>query len=359
MVQFWPKGRIKYQIGIEVQAQQITFAVASYQSQQLIKVEQHHLYTDKTLIQYGAIDSNESLIHLLAQIKRQVPNLACCYIALPEEQFLQQSFKLPQVKLSEYDTERFIQAALPQLFLMPAEELAIDYPVNQTEFTITAAKKEQIEQWQTVFKRAGLALSGIDIVIPETSYEQAYLLATSVPKVNLLPWREQCRKRKVRQLYISITCCALLCILGLLFTYQYYSGIRQILTEQVRLQIAENDNSQQFLVALKQLNQKVTAQYQLRVKNQQGMMIIDSLSKYLDLIQMVIPNEIWLDELIFDTKNLELFGQSFTYPAIVEFIQKLDESSYVRQAMLQRIHYQQAFWRFQTELTLTEYLTHE
>lgn len=138
------------------------------------------------VMQEGRIQQPQHLSTLLMQWRRQLPRSISLRIAFPVQLVLQHSIGAPDRRLKEPERAGFIAASAARQFPLDSQSLVLDYRtegVNDGTLLLTAARRAELERWQSCLAAAGLYPQAVDIA-PCALRRMA--LAAEVPATALL-----------------------------------------------------------------------------------------------------------------------------------------------------------------------------
>lgn len=131
---------------------------------------------------------DKSMAAALRRIQREMPRFHRVAVALPASDTLQIQLPPPQMTLRESELAQWVASTVAKQLEMPAESLIFDYQNADTNsYSVTAARKRDIEQLQQRLRTAGLNLSS---VTPDASALQHFLpwIDSDIPGVC---WRDK------------------------------------------------------------------------------------------------------------------------------------------------------------------------
>lgn len=348
---------------MDIQDKYMTVVVGKYSRRKLLLVDSLYIELLEPVLNHDQIINETLLIQQLKVIRQKLSRHCVYHIAINQSQILQQTLTLPDVDLSHQDRQWFVTAALSRLFPLPAKELAVDYPESGNELVITVARKEHIEQWQRIFKQAGLTLDKItaDLVnhdylqLAEPFYAAESLVRHALQQgINLLPWRAGQR----RQFYCRTVCLLLvyfmLSVSGLMAVYHVTDIQQQKAKQQIEQLTLISEQLNQQMINILQLNQSVIEVRQQLQQQLQPFFNLLILLQNLMLVAESVPIGLWLEQLKFDNQSLLLKGNSFLYPSIMIFIQRFDQQDFIQNSQLQAILHQNSLLKFHLKVVLSK-----
>ncbi|MCS2151359.1 pilus assembly protein PilM [Scandinavium goeteborgense] len=125
---------------------------------------------------------------VLRRIQREMPRFHRVAVAVPASDTLQIQLPPPQMSLRESELAQWVASTVAKQLEMPAESLIFDYQNADTNsYSVTAARRHDIEQLQQSLRAAGLNLSS---VTPDASALQHFLpwMDSDIPGIC---WRDK------------------------------------------------------------------------------------------------------------------------------------------------------------------------
>ena len=148
-----------WNIGLDIQPEQVT-ALAIQRRRggwQLCDQWQHALSVQ------NSVEANplpqEELVQLLSQWHKRLPANFSLRVGLPPHLVLRRSLKVPPTVLHEPRLGQYVRTASGQLFPEGHGTLALDYQYSRAhplQVSVTMASQSVLQQWITLFQRAGL-----------------------------------------------------------------------------------------------------------------------------------------------------------------------------------------------------------
>lgn len=115
----------------------------------------------------GSLHHSDALCDVLTQWRRGLPRRISLRVGFPAQRVLQQLMAAPDSRLREPERGWYIDHQAACQFPIGRESLVLDYrsePQSPGSLLITAAKREEVAQWQHCLHRAGLSPDVLDIV---------------------------------------------------------------------------------------------------------------------------------------------------------------------------------------------------
>lgn len=111
------------------------------------------------LMRQGILHEDEQLIAILSRWRVCLPATISLRICLPAQRIIQVRLPVPDNRLQEPQRRFFIHASAAKQLPLAAESLVMDYraePYDSQQLIVTAARQEELEQWQQCLTQAGL-----------------------------------------------------------------------------------------------------------------------------------------------------------------------------------------------------------
>ncbi len=118
------------------------------------------------IMRQGILHETEQLIVILSRWQQCLPVTISLRICLPAERIIQLRLPTPDNRLQEPHRDAFIRASAAKKLPLAIESLMIDYrsePCDDRQLVITAARQQEIEQWQHCLAQARLFPEAIDL----------------------------------------------------------------------------------------------------------------------------------------------------------------------------------------------------
>lgn len=115
----------------------------------------------------GSLQHSDALCDALTQWRRALPRRLSLRVGFPAQRVLQQRMAAPDKRLSEPERGWYIDHQAARQFPIGRESLVLDYrsePQSPGSLLITAAKRDEVTQWNQCLHRAGLRPDVLDIV---------------------------------------------------------------------------------------------------------------------------------------------------------------------------------------------------
>jgi type IV pilus assembly protein PilN len=317
----------KLQIGIDIQENALLFVIHQ-PKWGAKKIRTVKVTLPNPVLSDGQLIDPECLQYYLKKFDRRL-SMDCEYaIPLETKQTFTQQIPLP-VGITIKDYAAVIPAAIQQWFPLPIEQLAFDFNVEHKHLIITAAHKTTIEQWQTLFSQIGLTLIRITIKSnnnlsqSDLFYYAKQSITVDKAPFNLLPWRQiQKRHRQCYLFILSIVSVITLVFIFYLLWCNYTHKLQHASQQLVQLE-QQTQIKQQQINNIQQLQQKIadlTTQHRQQLQYQTTLF---ELRLHLIEIANLVPNGVWLTQLIVTSTLFTLKGQSLTYLSAVQYIEQL------------------------------------
>ncbi|RTF18783.1 pilus assembly protein PilM, partial [Serratia marcescens] len=120
----------------------------------------------QAVLRDGCLEPSEFLIRALRQWRVQLPRHISLRIALPAQRVLQQRMAQPDVRLREPERSDYIGGHGVKQFPLDGQTLALDYrtaPADEAALLLTAARRQELQQWLHCLRQAGLHPQAVDI----------------------------------------------------------------------------------------------------------------------------------------------------------------------------------------------------
>ncbi|MDX7083915.1 pilus assembly protein PilM [Serratia marcescens] len=120
----------------------------------------------QAVLRDGCLEPSEFLIRALRQWRVQLPRHISLRIALPAQRVLQQRMAQPDARLREPERSDYISGHGLKQFPLDGQTLALDYraaPGDEAALLLTAARRQELQQWLHCLRQAGLHPQAIDI----------------------------------------------------------------------------------------------------------------------------------------------------------------------------------------------------
>lgn len=164
-----------WQVGLDIQSHSIR-ALAAQRRRNGWQLRHWWQYLPpKSVLRDGYLDDPETLIAVLKPWRTRLPRHISLRIALPAQRALQQTLPLPDHRLGEPVRHAYITDQGLKQFPFESQTLVMDYrqaSPNVHQLLLTAARKQELEQWVQCLQQANLQPQAIDIT-PCTLYMMA------------------------------------------------------------------------------------------------------------------------------------------------------------------------------------------
>ncbi|WAT08484.1 type IV pilus biogenesis protein PilM [Rouxiella badensis] len=113
----------------------------------------------QVVMRQGILHETEQLIAILSRWRHSLPSTISLRICLPAQRIIQVRLPLPDNRLKEPHRHTFISASAAKQLPLAMESLAIDYrvePCDDQRLIVTAARREELAQWQHCLAQARL-----------------------------------------------------------------------------------------------------------------------------------------------------------------------------------------------------------
>ncbi|CAI1102983.1 type IV pilus assembly protein PilM [Serratia entomophila] len=152
-----------WQVGLDIQSDSVRALAAQRRRNgwQLRHWWQHRL--PQPVLRDGCLEPSESLIHALRQWRIQLPRHISLRIALPAQRVLQHRMPPPDARLREPDRNDYISSQGLKQFPLDGQTLALDYRADATTLLLTAARRQELQQWLHCLRQADLRPQAVDI----------------------------------------------------------------------------------------------------------------------------------------------------------------------------------------------------
>ncbi|MGQ6114221.1 type IV pilus biogenesis protein PilM, partial [Serratia sp. IR-2025] len=120
----------------------------------------------QAVLRDGCLEPSEFLIRALRQWRVQLPRHISLRIALPAQRVLQQRMARPDARLREPERSDYIGGHGLKQFPLDGQTLALDYraaPADEATLLLTAARRQELQQWLHCLRQAGLHPQAVDI----------------------------------------------------------------------------------------------------------------------------------------------------------------------------------------------------
>lgn len=155
-----------WQVGIDIQAQQILAVAASQQSTGWSLKQWWQLPLPSGVFCKDRLQKPERLIDTLRLWQQQLPQTYRLVCALPAALALQANLVLSEEQ-QKTAIDSVIQQSLNTLFPLPEQELLYDYcypEENHSSLLITIARRVVVDEWLAIFSRAQLFPTVLEII---------------------------------------------------------------------------------------------------------------------------------------------------------------------------------------------------
>ncbi|WP_369789503.1 type IV pilus biogenesis protein PilM [Rouxiella sp. WC2420] len=118
------------------------------------------------VMRQGILHETEQLIVILSRWRRCLPVTISLRICLPAQRIIQLRLPTPDNRLQEPHRDAFIRASAAKQLPLAMESLMIDYrtePCDNRQLVVTAARQEEVAQWQHCLAQAKLFPEAIDL----------------------------------------------------------------------------------------------------------------------------------------------------------------------------------------------------
>ncbi len=123
----------------------------------------------QAVLRDGCLEPSEFLIRALRQWRVKLPRHISLRIALPAQRVLQQRMARPDARLREPERSDYIGGHGLKQFPLDGQTLALDYraaPADEATLLLTAARRQELQQWLHCLRQAGLHPQAVDIHQP-------------------------------------------------------------------------------------------------------------------------------------------------------------------------------------------------
>uniref|UniRef100_UPI001F153A4E type IV pilus biogenesis protein PilM n=1 Tax=Serratia marcescens TaxID=615 RepID=UPI001F153A4E len=120
----------------------------------------------QAVLRDGCLEPSEFLIRALRQWRVKLPRHISLRIALPAQRVLQQRMARPDARLREPERSDYIGGHGLKQFPLDGQTLALDYraaPADEATLLLTAARRQELQQWLHCLRQAGLHPQAVDI----------------------------------------------------------------------------------------------------------------------------------------------------------------------------------------------------
>lgn len=152
-----------------------------------------------------------------------------------------------------------------------------------------------------------------------------------MPRINLLPWRDELRQRRKKEFFLSILGAALMGAALTFGTKLYYQALienQQDLNDMLRAEIAELDKQiadiESFEARKDQLLERMDIIEELQVLRPEAVHLMDELVN-------VMPNGVYLTEVTQENRDVEVVGVGQSNQRIATLYRNIDESEWLRE----------------------------
>lgn len=114
----------------------------------------------------GSLHHTEALCEALRTWRRLLPAHISLRVGFPTQLILQQHLPMPDRRLQEPGRSLYIETIAARKLPVSSESLAIDYredPQEQGSLLVTAARRQEIDNWLTCLNSAGLRPDVLDV----------------------------------------------------------------------------------------------------------------------------------------------------------------------------------------------------
>ncbi|MEQ9940911.1 pilus assembly protein PilM [Pectobacterium aroidearum] len=114
----------------------------------------------------GSLHHTEALCEALRTWRRLLPAHISLRVGFPAQLILQQHLPMPDRRLQEPGRSLYIETIAARKLPVSSESLAIDYredPQEQGSLLVTAARRQEIDNWLTCLNSAGLRPDVLDV----------------------------------------------------------------------------------------------------------------------------------------------------------------------------------------------------
>ncbi|MER3384323.1 type IV pilus biogenesis protein PilM [Pectobacterium aroidearum] len=114
----------------------------------------------------GSLHHTEALCEALRTWRRLLPAHISLRVGFPAQLILQQHLPMPDRRLQETGRSLYIETIAARKLPVSSESLAIDYredPQEQGSLLVTAARRQEIDNWLTCLNSAGLRPDVLDV----------------------------------------------------------------------------------------------------------------------------------------------------------------------------------------------------
>ncbi|AUU10573.1 pilus assembly protein PilM [Serratia marcescens] len=120
----------------------------------------------QAVLRDGCLEPSEFLVRALRQWRVQLPRHISLRIALPAQRVLQQRMTKPDARLREPERSDYIGGHGLKQFPLDGQTLVLDYraaPADEAALLLTAARRQELQQWLHCLRQAGLHPQAVDI----------------------------------------------------------------------------------------------------------------------------------------------------------------------------------------------------
>ena len=153
-------------------------------------------------------------------------------------------------------------------------------------------------------------------------------------KINLLPWREELRKKKQKELINALMLATLIGILSVILTHSYIEQLKiyqnqrnQLLQNEITLLDKKIVEIKDIEAKKKQLQTKIKLIQQLQESRNEAVHLLDEISK-------IIPEGIFLTKLTQSGHELTFEGKSESNAQISAFMRTIEASLWLQKPTL-------------------------
>ncbi len=118
------------------------------------------------VMRQGILHETEQLIVILSRWRHCLPVTISLRIGLPAQRIIQLRLPTPDSRLQEPHRDAFIRASAAKQLPLAIESLLIDYrtePCDSSQLLVTAARQEEVAQWQHCLAQARLFPDTIEL----------------------------------------------------------------------------------------------------------------------------------------------------------------------------------------------------
>jgi len=146
--------------------------------------------------------------------------------------------------------------------------------------------------------------------------------------INLLPWREERRRVRDRQILVSAVLVVVLCVTGVSSAYSYYQILQHNQENRNQYLMTEMEKLDEQIKTIRGLEEK-KASFIARMKIIQGLQKIrnDTVRMFENMV-LALPEGVYFDSMVKKDKQLEFKGVAESNSKVSDLMDRLDDSDW-------------------------------